>query len=290
MTKFSEISPCPVCQNRHFKRLFNKKGRDFWQCACCGLQKLYPLPTLEELGRYYDESYTNGLYRTFIEARRMKQATAQQRLTEILPYCPPGHWLDVGCSDGMFISVARQNGLNAEGIDLSEIAIEEASKLDLPVFRSTIEEYDPGYRFNTITAFDVLEHVLSPAAFLQSVYRLLAPKGRVALSVPNQASLICQIMGKYWYFYIPEEHLHYFNPRTITQLFLRVGFKVERCVRTYKPLTFSYSLTQFREYNPLIYTLLNMVSAITPKSLHDKIIPLHIGEMMVIGERLEVTS
>ncbi|MFC1922170.1 class I SAM-dependent methyltransferase [Chloroflexota bacterium] len=283
--EISEISECPACNNRIFQKQFTKKGKDFWRCTNCGLENQYPLPNQEELNKYYDESYSEGMYKTFTDANDMKLATARQRLKEIRKNCSPGRWLDVGCSNGIFVEIARNNGIDAEGIDVSNIAVSDAHKRGLPVFRSTIEEFNPGYQYNLITAFDVLEHVLDPISFMQSIFRLLVPQGMVALSLPDQGSIIRKIMGKRWYFYIPEEHMYYFNRSTISKLLNRTGFDNIQIKIAYKPLTYNYSLTQFEEYNPSIFTMFSLISKVIPREMRELVVPLYIGEMMVIAER-----
>ena len=279
----TQISPCPVCQNVYFEKIFTKKGRDFWRCSNCGLEKIFPLPTLEELKNYYDESYSEGMYKTFIEAREMKLLTAKERLKQISSHCSQGRWLDIGCSDGVFVEQAQLQGMQSEGIDLSEVAIEEARKRNLSVYYSSVENFEPEHKYDTVTAFDVLEHVLDPVGFVQSVRSLLLPGGKVVLSLPDQGSVICKLMGKSWYFYIPEEHLHYFNKSTVAKLLTNAGFVVERRMATYKPLTYNYSLTQFKEYNPLIYKVLSWVSKLLPEKVKNISIPLYIGEMMIVA-------
>jgi 2-polyprenyl-3-methyl-5-hydroxy-6-metoxy-1,4-benzoquinol methylase/predicted RNA-binding Zn-ribbon protein involved in translation (DUF1610 family) len=284
MNQTLEITPCPACGNRIFRKRFTKKGCDFWQCETCGLEKIYPLPTLEELKAYYDSSYSDGMYKTFVDAGQMKYMTAEERYKAIKSYCLPGRWLDVGCSNGTFVKIARQNGQNAEGIDLSDVAVERGRAEGLPLFSSTIEDFAPDYRYQSISGFDVLEHVLDPVGFLESVHRLLEPGGTVAVSVPNRGSLICKIMRKNWYFYIPEEHMHYFDPSSMTRLLKSTGFNVRHVRRAYKPLTYNYSLTQFIEYNPTIFKILNTAAKVIPNRLRNAIVPLYIGEMIVFAE------
>jgi 2-polyprenyl-3-methyl-5-hydroxy-6-metoxy-1,4-benzoquinol methylase len=223
------------------------------------------------------------MYKTFIEAREMKLLTAKERLKQISSHCSRGRWLDSGYSDGSFVEQAQLQGMQAEGIDLSEVAIEEARKRNFSVYYSSVENFEPGHKYDTITAFDVLEHVLDPVAFVQAVRNLLLPGGKVVLSLPDQGSLICKLMGKSWYFYIPEEHLHYFKKSTIAKLLTNAGFVVERHMPTYKPLTYNYSLTQFMEYNPLIYKVLSLVAKLLSEKIKNISIPLYIGEMMVIA-------
>ena len=247
----------------------------------------YPLPTMTELKRFYEESYTSGLYEAFSAATTMKRLTAARRLEEISPYVRSGRWLDVGCSNGVFVEHARERGIDAEGIDLSAVAVAAGRARGLPVVCATSETYEPGCHYDTITAFDVLEHTVDPMAFLRAARRLLAPGGRIALTVPNQASLIRRVMGRRWYFYIPEEHLFYFNPSTIRALLKRTGFEMQRGTAAYKPLTWRYSLLQQEAYNPLLYTLLSPTARWLPAEWLDRSVPLYIGEMMVIAERRE---
>jgi 2-polyprenyl-3-methyl-5-hydroxy-6-metoxy-1,4-benzoquinol methylase len=281
--KIDSLPPCPACENVAFQMRFIKNSRRFWRCRSCGLEKIHPLPTLEDLRKYYDESYSAGMYKTFVAAAEMKRLTAGKRFEDIRPQVRPGRWLDVGCSNGVFVRAARERGMDAEGIDLSRVATDSGRREGLPLHCSTLEDFDPGYRYDTVTAFDILEHVLDPLGFMRSIRRLLAPDGRVVLTLPDAASLSCRLMGPRWYFYIPEEHLHYFHPASLANLLRRAGFRIQRCARAYKPLNFSYALTQFEEYNPLIFALLNPLARATPRPLRDMILPLYIGEMLAVA-------
>ena len=277
------VYPCPACENKLFHKRFTKKGREFWQCDSCGMERIDPLPTQEELRSYYDQSYTSGLYKVFTDAQQMKDLTSKQRLKEIMPYTEKGSWLDVGCSNGVFVQAAIENGIKVEGIDISYVAVEQGKQQGLPLYCSSIETFEPEHNYDVLTAFDILEHVLDPYNFLYAARKLLKAGGKVVLTTPNRASAIAKAMGKGWSFYIPEEHMHYFHPYSIIRLFERTGFKIEHIGRTYKPLNLSYALTQFQEYNPRIYSVLNQISRILPKSLVKMIVPIYIGEMMVIA-------
>jgi 2-polyprenyl-3-methyl-5-hydroxy-6-metoxy-1,4-benzoquinol methylase len=280
-----QISACLVCGNTNFYKLFTKKGREFWRCVDCGLEKQYPLPRKEDLELYYNNSYIDGMYKIFTDAREMKILTAEQRFKEIRHYYTSGRWLDIGCSDGVFVEFALQKGLDAEGIDMAQAAIESARNRGLPVFCTTIDDFRPVTEYAFITAFDVLEHVLNPLVFLKAAYDLLISGGIIAISLPNQASFYNKLMGRNWFFYIPEEHLHFFNPRTVKKLFIRAGFEIIEIKKSHKPLTFNYSLTQFKEYNPTIFTLLSRLSQFIPGKFANMVLPIYIGEMMIIAKK-----
>lgn len=279
----ASTAPCPACAGTSFTKRFEKKGRHFWRCATCGLERIDPPPTLAELEAYYNQSYESGLYKLFLQEDKMKQLTAEHRLNDIRQYAGPGRWLDLGCANGVLVEAARKAGFDAEGIDLSSVAVENGRSKGLPLHVSTVEDWNPGYQYQTITGFDILEHVLDPLGFTQHIQRLLAPGGVVILAVPDTASVFARLMGKGWWFYIPEEHLTYFHPASIERLYRRIGLEPLRTAWATKPLTLAYGLTQFEEYNPLIYKTLKTVSRILPGAVMNAIIPFYIGEMKAIA-------
>ncbi len=101
--------------------------------------------------------------------------------------------------------------------------------------------------------------------------------------MPDTGSIFARIMGKRWWFYIPEEHLTYFHPASIERLYRQVGLEPVRTDRATKPLTLTYGLTQFKEYNPLIYKTLKALFCILPVAVKNTIIPFYIGEMQAIA-------
>jgi 2-polyprenyl-3-methyl-5-hydroxy-6-metoxy-1,4-benzoquinol methylase len=283
----TQSPPCPACGGSAFRKIFTKKGYHFWKCVDCGLERRHPLPTLEDLKTYYDSSYVHGLYREFIVATQMKRATAERRFREIESSAQGGRWLDVGCSNGVFVELLRARGLDAHGIELSEVPVAEARARGLPVERSALEDYRPEAPFDVITCFDLLEHAIDPIVSLEALHRLLAPGGTLVVTAPNQGSTIRRVMGPSWYFYIPEEHLHYFNRSTMRRLLTRVGFDVIRLGRTLKPLSLRYSLAQLAEYTPALHRLLQGLAQAVPDALLDRVLPLYIGEMIAIARRRE---
>ncbi|MFN0077702.1 MAG: class I SAM-dependent methyltransferase [Prosthecobacter sp.] len=277
---------CPVCGKVSLRWLFEKKGRQFWACQKCGLEKQVPLPTLQELQAYYDSQFDSGMYQTFTSAEQMKTMTAKQRLKEITPVIKPqGRWLDVGCANGVFVREAAASGAKAEGVELSSVAVAQAVEAGLPVRCGGLEDVEDTASFDCITAFDVLEHVLDPLTFMQDIAKRLKPGGYAALTMPDKSSIFAKLMGSRWWFYIPEEHLHYFDHAIIRQLMIKVGLEPVVVARTFKPLTYDYGLTQFIEFNPLIYRVMKLASAIIPKKLRQWIVPLFIGEMKVIARK-----
>ena len=282
---------CPICGPAEAAALFVKKDRKFYQCNGCGLRLQWPLPTEEELQHYYDNEFSKGMYRTFTEATVMKERTAAHRLRKVLRWAkPPGRWLDVGCANGVFVRTAAAVGAEACGIELSSVAVEQARQQGLRVEQARIEDLPTVDRYDCVTAFDVIEHVLDPNNFLQSISDRLNAGAICVLSLPDVNSAFAKLMGKAWWFYIPEEHLHYFNTSTIKQLATKVGLEAVHVGKAFKPLTFDYGLTQFKEFNPWIYRMLSSLAFVIPKAMRSAVMPFYIGEMLVVLRKPQSVS
>lgn len=277
---------CQICGAADLRFLFNKKNRDFLACRSCGLIRQANIPEPQELKEFYDNAYANGMYADFAAARQLKIATAKQRLKEVRKQVPiSGRWLDAGCSTGVFLKLLVEQGIEAFGIDVSEEAIRQASNENLPVECGDIASYQPRELFDCITAFDVIEHVREPKTFIEVARSLLREGGSLVLTTPNVCSPARYLMGKRWFFFIPEEHLFLFSRKNLRQLVSECGFGEIRQGVTFKPMTFDYALVQFEEFNPLIASAMKYSQFLIPKLLRTWGVPLPIGEQRLVATR-----
>ena len=94
--------------------------------------------------------------------------------------------LDVGCGVGQVVGRLAQAGFDAHGVDVSEPNIARAGKVC-----PTCQLYDgcrlpfPDRHFTSAGAFNVLEHVEAPEAFITELVRVVEVGGKVVLSSPN---------------------------------------------------------------------------------------------------------
>jgi 2-polyprenyl-3-methyl-5-hydroxy-6-metoxy-1,4-benzoquinol methylase len=279
------MKPCVVCGNINFRQIFSKKSRNFWRCENCHLEFQFPLPTNEKLRNYYIEAYETGLYKDFTEAIDMKVITAKTRYSQIKNFLIPGRLLDIGCADGRFVEFITGKGILPEGIDISPVAVFLAQQRNIPVKCSTIENWWNKYkesRYANITAFDVIEHVTNPDSFIRHAFKLLAPGGVFILTTPNVQGIVRKIMKEKWYFYIPEEHLYYFNKKNISLLAEKEGLQKITIKPAKKPITYNYAICQFEEYNPKIGKILKHLSIFIPGFMKKLPINLFIGELLII--------
>jgi methionine biosynthesis protein MetW len=163
-----------------------------------------------------------------------KPQQEQFRHTAALKLIQEGPVLDVGCGDGFFLSLLKKSGMEAEGIDISDIAVAHVQDRGL-IARQGDFAHEPlpfkDHSFSTVVALDVLEHVYDPLRLLEEMKRVT--KGTVIISVPNFSSLpsrLQTLLGK-----VPENnrphkgHIYWFNWPVLNTLLHASGLKVESC-------------------------------------------------------------
>lgn len=243
------------------------------------------MPTQEALDAYYAEHYGGGgRYASFADAEEIRRLISEHRLEHVLRRAKPGRWLDVGCSSGDFVAAAVRAGVGAEGLDISEEAVARAVERGLVAHASRVEDFVPDAPYDTITAFDVIEHLLDPAAFIERLRTWLVPGGSLVLTTPDNASIYPRLlMRKHWFYYWPDEHLFYFDPRTISRLLYDHGFAVESVGAAYKPMTISYAARNLETFNETLGGLARKAVGGLPERLTGAPLRLFVGEMMAVA-------
>jgi SAM-dependent methyltransferase len=94
--------------------------------------------------------------------------------------------MEVGCGDGKFLRQAALAGLDAAGLDMNAEAVSKAREAGLHASTTTVSEVAAkGVLYDVVCAFQVLEHVADPAAFLADIVRIAKPNGMVILCTPD---------------------------------------------------------------------------------------------------------
>ena len=229
--------------------LFGVPGR--WGVrACenesCGLLWLDPRPIEDDIHRAYTEYYTHGDAPAPDSAEggglvaRIGQLVAvlwlgvlglrgSRRSSELmyLDRRPPGRVLDVGCGDGLRLSMLAERGWTVEGQEVDPAAAQAArDRRGLTVHLGNLHSLDlPAAGYDAIIMTHVLEHVHDPRALLTECRRLLAPGGVLISVSPNPASYGHARYGRSWFPLDPPRHLHLFPPAAAQALAEQAGFQ-----------------------------------------------------------------
>ena len=213
---------CPLCGAQTRRRLVTKMGFDVVRCTACGLVYVWPPPGADEL----EALYSGGDYHAVVDEGERRRTFAR-RLRQIEAICPErGRLLDVGCSKGFFLDVARDAGWDVAGVELNRNAADEARGRGLDVWHGDLAaaRFDPA-SFDVVTLFDVIEHTSRPRDTLAACRRVLRPGGLLVATTPDVGGLVPRVtyalfactLGA-WDHPTPPGHLVQFSRRTLRQL------------------------------------------------------------------------
>jgi SAM-dependent methyltransferase len=222
---------CPLCGGADHRSLFEKQGFTFVRCADCRLVFVNPQVREDVVLSEYRTAETNDLWFDVLTSER-QLALDREKFTEILdllePYRGEGRLLDVGCSIGLFLDLARERGWHGTGIEFAPRALAYARDtydldvLDVPLDEAGFEDES----FDAVGLLSVLEHTNEPRRMLADVARVLRPGGAVYVVVPNVESLACRVLHERARTFDGRNHLVYFSPSTLRDCLDRSGFDV----------------------------------------------------------------
>ncbi|MCA9543866.1 MAG: class I SAM-dependent methyltransferase [Myxococcales bacterium] len=237
-----ESPPCPVCAGARYRPTLTRVRDLVWrkpgeftlaQCDGCGLVATRPRPTPDALGFYYEDAYSGEAeqgMRHFQTESGLGKLIARYRLgvlQKVRPLSAQDRLLDVGCSYGGFLRVAREaTGCRTTGLDADEGSIAQAVDQDACDYRvgHLVDQPDGAGSFECITFFESLEHHPEPVAALRKAYALLAPGGACVVEVPNFGGFWRKVFGRYWLPLLTPQHLFHFTPATLARAFEAAGF------------------------------------------------------------------
>jgi 2-polyprenyl-3-methyl-5-hydroxy-6-metoxy-1,4-benzoquinol methylase len=222
---------CPVCGSAEHDSLFVKHGFTFVRCTGCAVVFVNPQLEEEEVLEEYRTAATNDLWFDVLTSER-QQELDRAKFTEVLDALEPhrGKLLDVGCSIGLFLHLARERGWDVTGLEPAPRARKHARQVyGLEVRDQTLDE--AGFSdesFDAVTLLSVLEHASAPLTLLRECGRVLRPGGALYVIVPNVESLACRVLGAETRTFDGRNHLVYYSAATLADALGRTGFQIVR--------------------------------------------------------------
>ena len=261
------------CTNAHYGRF----GR-IVRCRACGL--LYRDPQEENLRLTYSAAVDED-YREEWPARRETFRRSLRQLHRLRR--PPGDLLDVGCSTGFALRVAREAGWRAVGLEPSRWAVAAARAEGLEVTEGTLDDRPFGpERFDVVTLWDVIEHVPDPARTLRAAYDVLRPGGVIALTTMEVGSPIARLLGPRWP-HLLRMHLWYFRFAHVARLLRAAGFEKPRRRPHVRVLSAAYLASRFRFAGPGLAAFL--AGAVRLCGCGNALVPIYVGDLMAVYAR-----
>ena len=227
---------CPICDDHSHDALYKINNYSISRCKTCTHIFVSDALALETLNNAYEQDYYQGKnyevvsgYNDYIGNLDQRLAVFSERLTRIQSRTPKrGKILDYGCAVGLFVKVAKEAGWKAVGYERSEWASNYGKNtfgVDIVCGSGRAEDF-PDNHFDTITMWDVLEHLEHPSEILGMVSRWMRSGGTLVLNTVNSSSLGAKIAASNWRHLLPPHHLQYFSRRSIEQLLANAGFNI----------------------------------------------------------------
>jgi len=199
MTSTNVIAERCILCNRPL-RLIGKDfiGKLFYKCDACEYLTTPIAPTDENSALYDDPEYFDGWGCNLdFDYERFEPAVHQQvseYLEFIKKYTRGKSLLDVGTGSGLLPHMARAQGYEVEGTDLSKHVSETLpAKAGFRVHHGTIEDIPFRRKYDVVTMLHVLEHTTNPLSTLQRAKEITGSGGFIIVVVPNYRSLDTRI-------------------------------------------------------------------------------------------------
>ncbi len=199
-----------------------------------------PVLTEASAGSFRDDY----LYRRFEDAARGSASEVRGSMSDLLmilaDHTP---LLDVGCGRGELLTMCREAGIDARGIDVNERSVSELRERGLDVSVGAIPDaLEPleDESLGTIFASHVVEHLqTSPLiALLTQSHRVLRPGGLLVIETPNAQSLMMS-GSEFWK---DPSHVAPRHPAAMIIIGRELGFEVAS-LETLHPFPDSQKLT-----------------------------------------------
>jgi 2-polyprenyl-3-methyl-5-hydroxy-6-metoxy-1,4-benzoquinol methylase len=216
-----EAYPCNLCGGFESVVLCETDRR--WKplksvaCADCGLIRTDPMPTEEELERYYAHEYRADYQLAGAEPPKFHRTRslreARKRVDLLQPWLLPGtRVLDVGSGSGEFLHLAQGLGCDVLGVEPgADYAAYAQKSYGVQVIASGWAGAElEAELFDVITCSHVVEHLREPVAALRAFSRWLKPEGRLYLSVPDMRPNAKPSFERFHF-----AHIHGFTPQTL---------------------------------------------------------------------------
>lgn len=258
----------------------------YYGCPVCETLFQSPMPTIEQMRAYVESEYASGVYNDYVAAAKLKALTFARRAQRIAARVQAARLLDVGASCGFFVEQALTVGFDAYGVELSSEAIAKApprigERLTLGDVNTLALGGDAP--FDVVTAFDLIEHVFAPIAFLNDLRRVARPGALLVITTPDVGHFLRYVLRARWPMFQPMQHTVLFSRRSLRLALVRAGYEDIEIGPASKTLTADYLAGQIEMYLPAVVKAYRGAARAIPESIRTRPIDLNIGEIMAFA-------
>ncbi len=226
---------CPACDQRDARVYGQKAGFTYVRCSACGTVYTNPRPSLALSHAFYAQSQNYAYWNRHVfpaTAEVRRERMFRPRAERTVRCCESWRGrrpvlLEVGAAFGLFCDEARKLNFFDRIIALEPTPdlAETCRQQGFEVIERPLEDVPPNPVADVVAAFEVLEHVFDPGAFVQRCHALLRPGGRLILTCPNVEGFDVATLGVESGSF-DHEHVNYFHTRSLPALLERHRFRM----------------------------------------------------------------
>ena len=225
-------SNCPVCSSDKRYLQVSIWGLDYQRCKGCGLVYISPCPNDEIRSWYLSNSTGLKFWRDNMPSNtknhRLKMHLDRANFIEraLDNYDKGGQQtiIEVGAGNGELAKILSERSI------FEEIILVEPQPLDISlpscrVLQSELSKVDLDKPANVVIAFEVLEHINDPKAFLRDISKVISKDGLLIMSTPNVDGFEVNLLGSLSNA-IMFDHVRLYSPASIKVLLEQVGWEL----------------------------------------------------------------
>jgi SAM-dependent methyltransferase len=257
---------CPLCRGRAHTLVLATFRLDgpLLRCHSCRLHFVAPLESAdttatvaEEMERLATRAAQLELVEKKVEEaeRPWRETMARERLDDLRRFIDRGTLLEVGCSTGEFLLVAREQFETCCGVEADTRAVRTAQTRGLDCHAGALAEAAlPDGSFDVAVLYHVIEHFRDPRRELRELNRLLRTGGHLVVETPDIETIWFRILGARWRQIIPD-HLFFFSRSTLNRLLSEEGFTVTEVRHVGKSMSLRLFLSRIGRYSRILAQL-----------------------------------
>lgn len=242
-----EAVPCAVCGSTDTTPhltvdRFHEGPLTYVTCSECGLIYQNPRPSQDSLVRFFSsEGFTSAKdahrqdgqiagYYDYLRDEPFRFKLAKSRLNKLerlFPGKKPLRILKIACGTGTFLKVARDNGHEAMGVDVSDIFVRFGrERYDVPLLHGRFEDVDlEGRQFDAILLFGAINNLVEIRTVFDKAKTHLAPGGIFAFNYIDIDNFLARLQKEKFWLYRPPA-IYQFTRRQIPVMLAHFGWRL----------------------------------------------------------------
>ena len=217
---------CPICKADSNIKI----SADLYKCSLCNLIFNINFKSLHYGRDYFISEYESQYGKTYIDDFENIYGLSKIRLKQIMGLLKNKDdisILDIGSAAGFFLKAAKDYGIKKlKGIEISNFAAEYCkTNFSIDIIVSSFEEIEISEKFDIITSWFFIEHLINPLDELKKIYMMLNDGGVFAMSVPSFYGPMFRFSKDQWIASHPKDHRIDLSPSSAKKILKDIGFK-----------------------------------------------------------------